>query len=412
LVTIKPFPALRAKTDLAKQIASFPYDVINSDEARKLARDNPYSFLHIVKSEIDLPPQTELYSNEVYQKARENLAKFEKAKWLQKDPQPNFYLYQQKMGEHQQLGLVAVCSIDDYDQNKIKKHEKTRPDKEDDRTQHILTLSAQAEPVFLAYRDEQGIHEIAARWAQAHSPIFDFIAEDGIAHTGWAIDDEQVIANLTQQFSKIDSLYIADGHHRSASSSRARQKLSKQNPHTLGTESCHYVLAVIFPDQQLKVLPYNRVVKDLNGLTEEDFLKKVKEHFEIQPTNLSSPATPKTYSMYLNAKWYVMTPKLHVSAQKNLLESLDVAVLQNYLLGPILGIDDPRTSKRIDFVGGIRGTEELVRLVDTKKFQVAFSLYPSQMQEVMAIADQGLIMPPKSTWFEPKLRSGLFIHQF
>ncbi len=412
MVTVKPFSALRPQPDFAAEVACVPYDVINTVEAQELAKGKEKSFLHVVRSEIDLPDGTNPYDAKVYQQAKSNLQKFIADKVLFSEAKPCFYIYQQIMQGHSQYSIMAVCAVNDYDQDKIKKHEKTRPDKEDDRTNHIITMQCQAEPVFLAYDDSQNIDTIVQQWVKAHPRVYDFTAVDGIQHTVWVIDDDATMQKIQEKFKQTTLLYIADGHHRSASASRARAKLQKENPQHTGTENYNYFLAAIFPKNQLKILPYNRVIKDLNGLNSTQLLQKISEHFVITPTDLQSPKQQKEICMYLDGQWHLLQAKPHTYTQATAVEGLDVSILQNFVLAPLLGIEDPRTSKRIDFVGGIRGTQELIKLVDSGSHQVAFSVYPVSMQDIMDVADAGFIMPPKSTWFEPKLRSGLLVHTF
>lgn len=405
MVIIKPFKALRPKKGLEKKIASLPYDVLNTEEAKKIAKGNKYSYLHISKPEIDFPEGINLYSNEVYEKAKENFEKFINKGYLVQDKEEYLYIYKQKMGSHEQIGLVCCVSVDEYDKNIIKRHELTRKDKEEDRTRHIEVLNANDEPVFLTYKAKKEIDKIIFKVIKRKFE-YKFKSNDKIEHTFWVIKDRKIINSLIKEFEKIKYLYIADGHHRSASASRV-QKIFKENSSYNGKEEYNYFLAVIFPDDQLKILPYNRVIKDLNGLSEKEFLEKVKKEFEIIG-NEKVPKKSKTFSMYLNKKWYLLRVKEY--DKKDVIESLDVSILQNKLLNKILGIKDPREDKRINFIGGIKGIKELEKKVNSKEYAVAFSLYPISIKEIIKIANSKKTMPPKSTWFEPKLRSGLFVH--
>jgi len=407
VAVIRPFRALRPNSEQAKLVASVPYDVVNTDEARELARDNPLSFLHVSRPEIDLPSGTDVYSDVVYRKAVENFEQLIANCPLEMESEPSLYLYKLVMGDHEQIGIVACCSIDEYDDNTIRKHERTRRDKEDDRTRHMLMLKAQTGPVFLTYRRRAEIDDQVSA-ALSSEPLFDLTAEDGIRHTIWRLADTDSLVN---SFKNVPLLYIADGHHRAASASRARAELREQSFTHTGKEDYNYFLTVIFPDSQLQILAYNRVVKDLNGLSKEDFLAAVKRQFTI--TENSSPAPDKRgrWSMYLDGKWYGLEMSPDATLPTGNVAALDVSVLQDRLLDPILGIQDIRTDKRIDFVGGLRGTKELERLVNEGKAAVAFSLYPTTVEELLMVSDASEIMPPKSTWFEPKLRDGLLIHR-
>lgn len=404
MAVIRPFSALRPPTDRAKDVASVPYDVVNTEEARSLAAGNPISFLRVSRPEIDLPEGTDIYSDSVYAKAAENFQRLIKEGMLIEDSTPSIYLYRLIMGEHEQVGLVACCSVDDYDQEIIRKHERTRRDKEDDRTRHILALSAQTGPVFLTYRPNRSIDMMVMETTMADA-IFNFTADDGVEHTVWRVPDA---VRFVQAFRDVPFLYIADGHHRAASASRARAQLKAQNPQHDGDEEYNFFLAVLFPSDQLQILPYNRTVRDLNGLSEEDFLARIKEKFNVSENAAASPQSPGNWSMYLKGQWYGLTLKDAPPADP--IAALDVSILQDNLLDPILGIQDVRTDKRIDFVGGIRGTEELEKLVNDGRAAVAFSMYPTTIDDLLRVSDAGGIMPPKSTWFEPKLRDALLIH--
>ena len=401
---IHPYAALRPRPDLVEKIAAPPYDTIDTAEARTLAAGNPMSFLHINRPEIDLPADTDLYADAVYDTAARNIRAFEDNGWLVREQRPLMYLYAQTMGDHTQLGLVACCHIDDYVNNVIKKHELTRKDKEDDRTRHTAAINANIGPVFIAYRDRADIDAFLAPIAQT-APLYDFVDELDVRHRVWPIEDTATAERL---FAQIPVAYIADGHHRSASAVRVGTERRAANPNHTGAEEYNWFLAVMFPASQLRILPYNRAVKDLNGLTPDAFLAKVQSLFTVTETTVQSPTAPRHISMYLGGKWYDLTWPEDPAA--NPVEALDVSKLQGTLLGPVLGIDDPRTNNRIKFIGGIRGTQELVKLVDHDGFAVAFSMYPTTLDQLMAIADAGQIMPPKSTWFEPKLRTGLFSH--
>ena len=411
MATIRPFRGLRPRKELAEKVASPPYDVLSSNEAREMAKNNPYSFLHINKPEIDLPPETNIYDESVYLKGKENLDRFIKEGILVQDEKPMFYVYRQIMGDHVQIGLVAGASVEEYEKNLIKKHELTRADKEEDRVKHVNTLNAQTGPVFLTYKAKPEIDALINRIIQ-NPPEYDFTADDGIRHTFWLVDNEQDIGRLQELFKTLDCLYVADGHHRSAAAMRVKQMRQAQNPNHTGNEEYNFFLTVIFPHNQMYIMDYNRVVKDLNGLSKEAFLDKVKEKFEVKeigPTT-EKPKQKHEFVMYLDGKWYRLKAKPGTFDEKDPVAQLDVSILMNNLLVPVLGIGDPRKDKRIDFVGGIRGLEELKRRVDSGEWQVAFGLFPTSIEDLMAIADAGKIMPPKSTWFEPKLRSGLIIH--
>jgi len=407
VAVIRPFRALRPPTDQAKSVASVPYDVVNTDEARELANGNPLSFLHVSRPEIDLPAGTDIYSDAVYRKAVENFENLIATCPLETEAEPSLYLYKLVMGNHEQVGVVACCSIDEYDNNTIRKHERTRRDKEDDRTRHMLMLHAQTGPVFLTYRARKEIDEIVSA-ELSKEPLFDLTAEDGIRHTIWRLENTDPLVN---GFAQVPLLYIADGHHRAASASRARAELQQQSFAHTGKEDYNYFLTVIFPDSQLQILAYNRVIKDLNGLSKEEFLKECERQFTIVEDASPKPQRRGQWSMYLDGKWYSLELSPDATLPIGNVSLLDVSILQDRLLDPVLGIKDIRTDKRIDFVGGLRGTEELERLVDAGKATVAFSLYPTTVQELLMVSDANEIMPPKSTWFEPKLRDGLLIHK-
>ena len=409
MATVVPFKALLPTPDKVSKVAAVPYDVVNSEEAAVLAEGNPISFLRVSRPEIEMTPGINLYDDSVYAKANENFKRLCKEAPLELDSESRLYVYTLKMGAHIQTGIIAAFSTDDYDKDIIKKHEKTRKDKEDDRTRHVITLKSHTGPVFLTYRDEQKIDAIVEA-AKKEKAYFDFTAPDGISHTVWKLSVADS-AKISELFKGVPYLYIADGHHRAASASRAAEACRSKNPAHTGKEDYNYFLAVVFPSSQLRILPYNRVVKDLNGLSKEAFLAKVAEKFTVSETSSPSPAKSGTFCMYLDKKWYLFVPKFDIN-KLGVIERLDVSVLQDLILAPLLGIDDPRTSKRVDFVGGIRGTNELVKLVDSGKFAVAFSMFPTTLDQLMAISDAGAIMPPKSTWFEPKLRDGIACHNF
>ncbi len=411
MVMVRPFKGVRPTKETAESVASFPYDVINSDEAREIAKGNPNSFLHVVKPEIDLPVGTDLYSEEVYQTAKSNFYGMIEKGVLFQDAEPCMYVYKQKMGDHEQYGLVACTSADDYNADKIKKHEFTRKKKEDDRTKHVITLNANAGPVFLTYRDDQEIDTWIADFVKGQEPEYNFVKEDGIGHTLWVIKDQDLIAKLHNKFEGIDYLYVADGHHRSASAARAKAEKMALDSTPSDEKEYNYFLSVIFPAKQLYIMDYNRVLFSLNGNTKEEFLTKLQEKFEIIGENTDpSPKNMKEYGMYLDGSWYQIKAKPGTYPAEDPVASLDCDILQKNLLNPVLGIGDPRVDENIDFVGGIRGAEELKKRVDSGECAVAFKLHPVSIEQLMNVADAGMVMPPKSTWFEPKLRSGLITH--
>ena len=406
MAVIRPFRALRPQADRAESVASVPYDVVNTDEARALAQGNPLSFLHVSRPEIDLPPSTDIHSDIVYRKAVENFEKLIAECPMETESEPSLYLYRLVMGEHTQIGIVACCSIDEYDNSTIRKHERTRRDKEDDRTRHMLMLKAQTGPVFLTYRRRAEIDEQVTAAVSA-TPLYDITAPDGVRHTIWRLSDSE---SLVKSFESVPLLYIADGHHRAASASRARAELRDQSFAHTGKEDYNYFLTVIFPDSQVQILAYNRTVQDLNGLTQEQFLDTVKEQFTISENARPEPPERGNWSMYLDGKWYGLQLSPATTLPSGTVSTLDVSILQDRLLDPILGIKDVRTDKRVDFIGGLRGTKELERLVDEGKAAVAFSMFPTTVSELLMVSDANEIMPPKSTWFEPKLRDGLLVH--
>lgn len=408
MVRIEPFRAYRPARELAEKVASPPYDVLSSAEARKMAAGNDLSFLHVNKPEIDLEPDLDPYAPEVYAKGAENLQRLIRDGALLRDPQPALYVYRQRMGKHVQTGIVAGASVEEYEAGVIKKHEHTRKVKEDDRTRHIEATNANAGPVFLAYRADPKIDELVERLT-ASEPTYDFTAPDGIHHTLWVIDEPENRDRLVAAFARVPVLYVADGHHRSASAARVCTERRAANPGHTGNEPYNFFLSVIFPHDQLMIMDYNRVVRDLNGLDPEAFLERVREKFAVEPADDEKPAAPHEFGMYLTGKWYRLTARSGSFDEGDPVRSLDVAILQDSLLAPFLGIGDPRADERIEFVGGIRGLEELVRLVSSGDWAVAFALYPTSIEQLFAVADAGLVMPPKSTWFEPKLRSGLIV---
>jgi uncharacterized protein (DUF1015 family) len=406
---IHPFRAYRPKAELAARVASVPYDVINTAEARQLADGNPISFLHVCRPEIDLPAGIDEHDDRVYATGAANLHRFIAEGTLAREAADSLYVYQQRMGEHVQAGVVALCSVREYEENRIKKHEFTRRDKEDDRTRHVTEQAANAEPVFLTYRAQPEIDSIVDA-VRATAPLYDIVTPDGIGHVVWRIADEGSSAKLIALFGDTEALYIADGHHRTASAVRYGQACRARNPHPTGSEAYEFFMAVVFPHNQLRILDYNRVVRDLNGLTPEQFRAKIAEKFEIGPA-ARQPAEPASFGMYLEGKWQTLRARAGSYPVDDPIRRLDVSILQENLLAPVLGIDDPRTDKRIDFVGGIRGMDELERRV-REGCAVAFSMYPTSLDELMAVADAGQVMPPKSTWFEPKLRSGLLVRLY
>ena len=408
MVRIKPFRGIRPPAEYAAEVASRPYDVLNSQEAQKEATEK--SLLHIIKPEIDFAPIADEHSDEVYARAVENFQTWRKKGWLVQDDTEKYYVYAQTMDGRTQYGLVAACHFDDYLQGKIKKHELTRPDKEEDRMVHVRIQNANVEPVFFPANRE--MDQIIDGIVTKHEPVYDFVAADGFGHRFWVIDDEAIQKRITEIFADIPALYVADGHHRTAAAARVGQEKMSQNPDHTGNEEYCFFLAVIFPDNQLKIIDYNRLVKDLNGLTTTQLLDALTEHFEVKKcgAEIYHPDRLHNFAMYLDGAWYSLTAKPGTYDDNDPIGVLDVTILSNLVLDKLLGIKDLRTDKRIDFVGGIRGLGELQRRVDSGEMQVAFALYPVSMKQLIDIADSGNIMPPKTTWFEPKLRSGLVIH--
>ena len=411
MAILKPFKAVRPKDEYASQVGALPYDVMNSEEAREMVKDKPYSFLHVDKAEVDLPKGIDIYSAEVYEKAKENLEALSANGICKQDEKPMLYIYRQIMNGREQTGIVGCTAVDDYINNVIKKHEFTRADKEADRIRHVDTLDANTGPIFLTHRENKTVSDITENWKNAHAPVYDFVSDDGVAQTVWVIDDDAVVDTLVKEFAEIPYLYIADGHHRCASAVRVGERRRGEGEYDKDAEF-NFFLSVIFPCDQLKIMDYNRVMADLNGNTSEEFIAKMGEKFVVEEAD-ESPYSPKerhTFGMYLDNKWYKVTAKADFINENDPVECLDVSILQNNLITPILNITDPRTDKRIDFVGGIRGLGELERRC-AEGMKLAFAMYPTSLNELMDIADAGKVMPPKSTWFEPKLLSGLFIHK-
>jgi uncharacterized protein (DUF1015 family) len=405
VATLHPFQALRAVRERAADVAAVPYDVVSTAEARALAKGNPWSFLHVSRAEIDLPEGTDPYSADVYQRAAENFERLVREGALTRESEPSVYLYRLRTGAHEQTGIAATFSLDEYDSDVVRKHERTRRDKEDDRTRHMVTLRAQTGPVFLTYRDRPEVDAVVNE-AASHHPLYDFTADDGVTHTLWRAEPETA-RRLVEEFGRVPLLYIADGHHRAASAARAREELRSRSGHPGGDEPWNYFLGVAFPAGQVRILPYNRVVKDLGGRSAAEFLSLLGEMLPVSPDAPSSPARRGDVAMYADGRWY----GIRLPAEGPEGRALDVSLLQEHVLEPILGIGDVRTDPRIDFVGGARGTDALQSAVDGGRAAVAFSLFPVDVEDLMRIADAGGIMPPKSTWFEPKLRDGLLIHR-
>ncbi|MDD5817643.1 MAG: DUF1015 family protein [bacterium] len=412
MAKVKPFRGLRPPKAFVEQVASKPYDVLSSEEARAEAEGNEKSLYHIIKPEIDFEPGTGEHEQKVYDRAVENFQKFQREGWLVKDEKEQYYLYAQTMDGRTQYGLVVGASVDDYLTGKIKKHELTRKEKEVDRMHHIEINNANIEPVFLSFPTNEVLEQVIADTAQT-APEYDFVSEDGIGHTLWCIADDKVVNTITDAFGKIPYLYIADGHHRTAAAAHVGEAKAKADANHTGAEEYNYLLAVCFPESHLKVMDYNRVVKDLNGLSDEEFLQKVALHFEIEEKGeeIYKPAKLHNFALYLSGKWYSLTAKEGTYDDTDPIGVLDVKISSDYILRDILNIQDLRTDKRIDFVGGIRGLGELKNRVDSGEMRMALALYPVTMRQIIDIADSGNIMPPKATWFEPKLRSGLIIHQ-
>ena len=411
MAVVRGFKGLRPKEELVEKVASLPYDVMNREEAKKMAEGNEHSFLHVVRSEMDVADSVSQYDPSVYEMARKNLDEFQEKGILIQDEKPKLYIYRQLMNGRVQTGIVGATSIDDYMNNVIKKHEYTRPEKEQDRINNFDYCDANTAPIFLTYRKNDTINSIVNDWIKFHMPVYNFVSEDDITHIVWVIDADDIVKELTDLFAGIDYLYIADGHHRSASSVAVGKKRREANPNYTGDEEFNFFMSVIFPDEDLFIMDYNRVVQDLNGHSKEEFLSLVKEKFHVNPVGeIYKPMEKKHYGMYLDNQWYELVAHEGLCDENDPVGRLDVSILQNNLLDPILGIDDPRTNKRIDFVGGIRGLEALEKRVQ-KDMKVAFSMFPTTMDDLISIADAGEVMPPKSTWFEPKLRSGILVHK-
>lgn len=412
---IRPFRGLRPTRELASKVASHPYDVLNRAEAFELSKDNPLSFLHINKPEVDVDASVDVHDQSVYDKGRENLDRFISEGTLAQDGKDKLYVYKQIMGEHEQYGLVAAASVDAYEKNLIKKHEFTRPEKEDDRVHHMDALNAQVGPVFLTYKASSNIDDMIAQ-VTSTTPEYDFVAEDGTGHVFWVVEDLALASSLEAAFNDLDCLYVADGHHRSAAASRVKHLHQKRNDSHNGEEPYNYFLTVLFPHNQMQILDYNRVVKDLNGAAAEQFLEALSKKFTIEEADLASakPGKAREFGLYLGGKWLKLTANDTLQSQiddNDPVASLDVSILQDAVFSPLLEIHDQRTDKRVDFVGGIRGLAELEKRVDSGEWAAAFALFATSIESLMAIADANEVMPPKSTWFEPKLKSGLVIHK-
>ena len=408
MAVIRPFKAVRPSEKVAHLVASVPYDVVNREEAAELAKGNPINFLRVTRAEIELKEKTNVYSHEVYQRAKENFDRLKNEAPLMQDSTPHFYIYKLTMENHSQAGIAATFSVDDYEKDVIKKHEKTRKVKEDDRTNHIITTEAQTGPVFLTYKSVKEIDQVVNDTVEKKIPIYNFTSQDGIKHEVWILPDDYT-NTVISEIKKVKNLYIADGHHRAASASRAQKVKMEQNSNHNGEEEYNYFIGVLFPAEQLKILSYNRAIRDLK-MDKDEFVEKVKKNFSIEEANSPNPPSEKTFAMYIDKKWYLLKPNENIKPGKAVGDKLDVSLLQNYLLHPVLGIEDPRTDTNIDFIGGIRGTEELEKRVDNGKAAVAFSMFPVSVDDLINISDAGETMPPKSTWFEPKLRDGLLVH--
>ena len=411
MAKVRPFKAVRPRPEYAAKVAALPYDVMSSEEAAVMVQGNPYSFLHIDRAEIDMPAGTSPYDAAVYDKAKENLDNLSKNGICAQDAEPCFYIYRQVMNGRAQTGIAGCVSIDDYINNNVKKHELTRADKEVDRLNHVNICNANTGPIFLTYRPKKELSALLARWQEEHDAVYDFTTDAGIRNTVWVIDDSAVNAEISKLFSEIEYLYIADGHHRAASAIKVGVMRREENPDYDGNEEFNYFLAVLFSCDELEIMDYNRVVKGLNGFTKEEFLAKLEKDFTVEKNGKEKykPAVPHTFGMYLEGEWYKLAAKEGTFDSTDAVAALDVSILQNNLIAPILGIEDLRTSDRIDFVGGIRGLGELEKRADTD-MTMAFAMCPTSVQDLMDVADSGRIMPPKSTWFEPKILSGLFIH--
>ncbi len=418
MIHIKPFRGIRPVPEKISEVASPPWDVLSSTEAREKAKDNPNSFLHIIRPEIDFSSDIESYNRKVYTKGAKNLKRFIDQKILIQDEEPHFYIYKLRMNTHEQVGLVATASIEDYLQGKIKKHEHTLSHKASDRANHVDILNAQTGPVFLTYHTQEKINDLIKKGMEK-KPIYDFVGDYDVQHTFYIVNNKTLIKEFESAFLEVEALYIADGHHRSAAAARVYEKRKTDNPKHTGNEPYNYYLTVIFPDSQMRILDYNRIIKDINGHTPETLIQKITQRFQIQQYESNNqepgqkaykPKEPHTFGMYLEGKWYCLSARKEILNHSNPIDLLDVSILQDNVLAPILRIADPRTDKRIQFVGGIRGMGWLEELVNRGKYRIAFSLYPTSIKELMSVADAGEVMPPKSTWFEPKLASGVVIH--
>ncbi len=408
---VRPFRGLRPKPEYAKNVASPPYDVLSSEEAREIALHNPLSFLRINKAELEFDDGVNPYSEEVYKKGKENLQKLIDDGIMIRDDKPCFYIYRLTMDGKSQTGLVALTSVVEYDEGKIKKHEHTRPEKVNDRANHILYLEAQVGPVFSTFRYDKNADEVLKKIASESDPEVDFNSDDNVRHQFWVVKDDVLIGKIINAFASIPCLYIADGHHRSQSASKVARMYREKNPHHTGEEIYNFFLNVIFPDKELRILPYNRVIKDLNGMTLDEILEKASVKFHISPAEGEvNPERPHQFGLYSEKKWYLLEAKEGSFDPENPTGSIDAAILGDNFIAPILGITNPKTDKRIDFIGGIRGIGELVKLVDSGKYKIAFSLFPTSIEQLLKVADAGEVMPPKSTWFEPKLRSGMIVN--
>ncbi len=412
MAILKPFKGLRPPVAIAKDLASRPYDVLNSEEAREEAKGNPYSLLHIIKPEIDLPADLDIHSQPVYDKARENFDQFRRNGWLSPDNRNLLYIYAQTMNGKTQYGIVGCAGVEDYMNGIIRKHELTRKDKEEDRMKHVRITNANMEPVFFTYPAVSAIDEIVTGYVRDNTPVYDFIAPDGVGHHFWVISNDSINNKIIELFKEVPFTYVADGHHRTAAAALVGNEKKKNNPNHTGNEEYNFFLAVHFPDNQLSIIDYNRVVKDLNGLTKAEFFKKLTDVFQVEEkgTSICKPIALHNFTMYLDGIWFSLTAKPGTFNDSDPIGVLDVTILSRLVLDNILDIKDLRTSTRIDFVGGIRGLGELVKRVDSGEMKVAFALYPVSMKQLIDIADSGNIMPPKTTWFEPKLRSGLVVH--
>jgi uncharacterized protein (DUF1015 family) len=411
MALVIPFKAVRPQPQFASQVAALPYDVMTREEAQKAVAGNALSFMHVEKSEIDVPDDTSSDDKLIYETAKRNFVQMREKGILVKDKSPCFYVYRQQMGGRKQTGIVGLMSVLEYDAGKIKKHELTRKDKEEDRINHVSTVNAQTGPVFISYRERQNLSKIVDK-VTAGIPEYDFTANDGVGHTAWVVDDARQIEEIKKEFQQVDALYIADGHHRAAAAAAVARVRRNQDKKAGTANEYESVLAVLFPDTQLKVMDYNRAVKDLNGLNPDQYLEKISSCFTVSKDFVArSPQQLHDFGMYLGGQWYKITINKGMYNESDPVASLDAAILQEHLLDPVLGIKDPRVDDRIKFIGGIRGMDELEKLVNKDGFAVAFSLYPTTMEQIVKVADAGAIMPPKSTWFEPKLRSGMFVHE-